>query len=548
MINKQTTLDLNGPQISFTTQPSSVTINSGGSTSFTGIATATFPSQTPTNPATNTGSISYRWYADGYGALSDGIISSLGVTVTGTDTTTLSISDASTTATAKVFYLVADYTPSAYSQPEGSAVVVGTARSTGNAFNDPKSSNNATLTVNPTLSITSNPSGQEVAEGEFATFTANASASDGSSISVRWQLNGSDLSDNGSTIFGSATNTLRISLANASTNTIRAKFTHPTASNSPIYSSSATFTVVLARAILNYEVFRDDVSYLLGSGSIDLTQQPGDSYTFVSGVGIGFQTTCIYAPEKDINVEIELAGAKGGDYGTTPGGRGGMTKIRYTLQRNTEYVLKIGHMRGFNIYPAGGRWFAGGMTILYKGSRVVAVAGGGGQAAQGGRGGNGGGAGQAGRNGGGREGGRGGRSVSTGGLPSSGGSFGDRTIGTGGNLTTCGIGRYWAEQGYSPCSDMGFVFLRDYVGNILNGSTDTINRGFKPGRGFRNNGGEAVGGADGGGGGGAYGGDAGTNQCGGGGGSGYWSGEGTLLSSLTGANNSAQGYIKITVV
>lgn len=542
MINKQTTLDLNGPQISFTEHPSSVTINSGGSTTFTGIATATFPTQSPSNPATNTGSISYRWYAEGYGALSDGIISSLGVTVTGTATTVLSVSNAVTpTSNGKNFYLVADYVPSAYSQPEGSAVVVGTARSTGNAFNDPKSSNTATLTVNPTLSITSNPSSQEVAEGENATFSASAISSDGTPVSIQWQIDGSDIP-------GANSTSLTISRSTAATYSIRAKFTHPTASNSPIYSSSATFTVVLARAILNYEVFRDDVSYLLGSGSIDLTQQPGDSYTFVSGAGIGFQTTCIYAPEKDINVEIELAGAKGGDYGSIPGGRGGMTRIRYTLRRNTEYVLKIGHIRGSNIYPAGGRWFGGGMTILYKGSRVVAVAGGGGQAAQFGRGGNGGGAGQAGGNGGGTGGGRGGSRVSTGGLPSSGGSFGDRTIGTGGNLTTCGIGKYWAEQGYSPCQDMGYVYLRDYVGNILNGSTNTINRGFKPGRGFRNNGGEAVGGADGGGGGGAYGGDAGSNQSGGGGGSGYWSGEGTLLASSFGANNSTQGYVKITVV
>ena len=57
---------------------------------------------------------------------------------------------------------------------------MGTARSTGNAINDPHTSNLATLTVNPTISVTSHPSNQEVAEGLSATFTASATASDGS--------------------------------------------------------------------------------------------------------------------------------------------------------------------------------------------------------------------------------------------------------------------------------------------------------------------------------------------------------------------------------
>ena len=63
MIIKQTTLDLNGPELIFTSHPSSATINQGGSTTMTGTAVAAFSSQDPPNPATNTGSISYQWYA-----------------------------------------------------------------------------------------------------------------------------------------------------------------------------------------------------------------------------------------------------------------------------------------------------------------------------------------------------------------------------------------------------------------------------------------------------------------------------------------------------
>ena len=54
-----TTLDLNGPKLSFSTQPVGAAISvASGIATFTGIATATFPSDQPTR-STNTGSISY---------------------------------------------------------------------------------------------------------------------------------------------------------------------------------------------------------------------------------------------------------------------------------------------------------------------------------------------------------------------------------------------------------------------------------------------------------------------------------------------------------
>ena len=83
--DKQIDLDLNGPILSFTTNPTGVGstgvgINStgGGTVSLTGIATATFPTS-----ADNAGYVTYRWYEQGVGALSDGTY------ITGTATTTL---------------------------------------------------------------------------------------------------------------------------------------------------------------------------------------------------------------------------------------------------------------------------------------------------------------------------------------------------------------------------------------------------------------------------------------------------------------------------
>ena len=58
----QSDLDLNGPILSFTTQPvgTSCSVASGIAT-FIGIATATFPTA-QTERETNTGTVSHQWY------------------------------------------------------------------------------------------------------------------------------------------------------------------------------------------------------------------------------------------------------------------------------------------------------------------------------------------------------------------------------------------------------------------------------------------------------------------------------------------------------
>jgi hypothetical protein len=196
MTNKQTSLDLNGPILSFTQQPQSVTVNNGSTAIFTGIATARFPTQSPANSPTNTGTLSYRWYAEGYGALSNGKF--LDADISGATTNVLTVSNTKSPTTNNTkFYLSADYIPSAYSQPSGSAVTVGTARSTGNAVNDPINSNSATLTVLPFITITKQPEDQTVISGDKATFSVDATLSDSrfGSLSYQWQLNQQNLSD-----------------------------------------------------------------------------------------------------------------------------------------------------------------------------------------------------------------------------------------------------------------------------------------------------------------------------------------------------------------
>ena len=202
--SQQTTLDLNGPILSFTSQPvgvASTGVVSGtgsGIATFTGIATASFITVGPvTNPATNTGFITYRWYEVGVGALSDSAY------VTGTGTTTLTLSRLITpTDNQREFYLTADYVPSAYGLP-GVAVTVGSARSTGNAIVEPVSSGISTLTVYPLTEIVSQPTNRTVAVNQNATFTVNAGLTDdffANDLTYQWYWNGVPLTQDSSTV------------------------------------------------------------------------------------------------------------------------------------------------------------------------------------------------------------------------------------------------------------------------------------------------------------------------------------------------------------
>ena len=148
------TIEINGPILSFTgsnsLQPISTSFCVGGSASLVGYATARFPIQSPTNPAENNGYIEYHWHEVGVGQLSDS------ANISGSATTCLTLYNLkSSKGAGRRFFLRADYVNSAY----------GIGKSTGNAINESLDSSVATLTLNPNIKITSQPSGESSSSG-----------------------------------------------------------------------------------------------------------------------------------------------------------------------------------------------------------------------------------------------------------------------------------------------------------------------------------------------------------------------------------------------
>jgi len=287
MFNKQTTLDLDGPKLGFSTDPQDLTVNAGTAATFVAIGTATFPSNIPAKFATNTGIVTYRWYVDDVAVTDDPDTDGFdGVNFLGTGTTTLQIFNNTTT---KTVYCEADYIPSAYGLP-GVAVTVGSARSTGHAISEPVRSASATLSLNPKLSIDTQPVDRIVAVGVAATFGVDASLTDGSAegFSYQWQINGSDVSDG----------TLEVGVTRAAT----AKLTYTQGGNST-------------------EVDFDEISTLtLTVGTYDITV------------------------DNDITADLRALGAGGGSsvQRGVAGGAGGLSVGRFTFLKGTTYKLVCG--------------------------------------------------------------------------------------------------------------------------------------------------------------------------------------------------------------
>ena len=151
-----TTLDLNGPILSYTTQPVGLTTESS-TINLVGIATAL---------PVGTGSISYQWYEVGYGPIATSS------TITGTATTTLTLNELNFNDSGREFYLEAGYNASAYGV---GPITAGTARSTGNAINAPLNSDTAEIQVGPTIVILQQPVSSTIAVNNDATFSVLAS-------------------------------------------------------------------------------------------------------------------------------------------------------------------------------------------------------------------------------------------------------------------------------------------------------------------------------------------------------------------------------------
>ena len=534
-----TGLDLNGPDLSFTTNPVGVATSTAGIATFTGIATATFATVGDVaNSANNLGIITYRWYRVGVGSLTDGNTSA-GNTISGAGTTVLTLSSLSNDVNQGEYYLQADYVPESIS---GVTSVSLGGYFTGNAPNEPLSSGIGTLTVFPEITIVTQPQEETVATGATHTFSLYATATDGTTdFSYQWSQDGTELSDS-STVAGSATTQLSISSTTLGVSTIQCKVSHNTANPSPVYSNTVEYDVTAARNIIKYECFSENSTTLNSTGTVDLSE---GALSFRADTSAATRSITFYPSETNSEVKITMGGSRGDEQYGRRRGHGGISVFKITLLKDTEYTIKLGVPYSANLAPQGGNPGGGGSAVLYRKANVIAVCGGGGGAGQYGRGGDGGGVGLAGEGGQGLNGGGAGAQIPTGQMGTNGSYATTGTLETsvvnfsntnneGGYLTKCTQGDYYAEQGYAPCQDLGNVQARTYDGDIIIGSA-TIDRGYKAGFGYRENGGNGINDKSGGGGAGARGGDGPKlgGNAGGGGGSGYSNGEITLLTSTT---------------
>ena len=518
-----TGLEINGPILKFSEDPSSTLVSSGATATFTGICSAYFPTQSPANPAVGNGTVTYQWYEVNVGALSDG------TNISGTATTTLTLSNViSPDDAGRQFYLRAEYTHSAY----------GVGKSTGNAINEPLDSNTVSLSINPFLTIDTQPGIVTTAQGLDATFCVTATISDGTDSDILYSW-----TENGTTISGEQSNCVTLSNNTVGVNTIQGVITHANATNSPLYTDVTTYNVVDSRQIVSYDLTSDGGGWY-GNGSQNLAD---GSLTLTADPNTWTRTINLYTPEEDVPVKITFAAGAGSSRNSNRGGYGGKSVFNLTLTQNTEYIVKLGALTA----PSGGSNGGGGGAFFYKKGNLLVALGGGGGAGDNGRGGDGGGVAEGGENGGGRNGGNGGILYDEGALPLigffAGGGYNppvNYSAVTGGRVSACTIGNYWAGQGYAPCADVGNVKFRTGDGTEVS-ETPTIQRGYKAGLGHRNDGGNGSG-NNGGGGGGAYGGDAGNGDgAGGGGASGYSNGEATIVTTQLGGNSSNNAYITI---
>ena len=348
------------------------------------------------------------------------------------------------------------------------------------------------------------------------------------------------------TVSGTKTPTLTIKTDSVGIQTVRcvvssninSGFTFDTATNSPLLSEVVNFVPVdtAEQYNVNIEAIGGDSTAALSSVNLfngdyqfDLSQgdPANDAYT---------KLYSIYSPDKDIAVEMDLYGGKGNDINGNKGGEGGYSRVRFTMLRNTEYVI-AGLTTSINT------------PYVYRKGSLIACVGGGGKAGPSGKGGAGGGVDINGENGFGRENGSGGISPEEGTLPSN-GIFGSLTNISaispdtkasdpdGGRVLPCTKGNYWASQGIAACSDVtsGSNFrLSD--GTAVTNTATTITRGYKDGYNIIQTAGKGTG-TGGNGGNGATGGQGASGVFGGGGGgSGYTNGEVTIVDNQLGGSD-----------
>ena len=494
-------------------------------------------------PPANKGSVDYRWYEVGVGPLSDS------ANVTGTATTTLTLSNLITpTDNGREFFLQVDYDPD-------TATGIGSMKITGNAPNEPFNSGISTVTVTPLVEITTQPVLTSTFPNVATDITVVASLSDssfGDDTQYQWQLDGSDVSNGTITksgvdtvVAGATTPTLTLTSDNSGIGYVaRCRVSSATASNSPIVSDSQIYTVNVPTNVINIEAIKNAGNQATLSSN-DLANGEITINAATSSTASDFFLYSLYAPNKDVDVEIDLYGGAGASVGGQGGGQGGYSRIRFTMNKNEEYVI-VGLTEAINT------------PFLYRKASLIACVGQGGAAGNNGNGGNGGGVNVEGAVAG--DGiASGGQSINSGSL-SGNGIFGSsfqsptlypgdtqETIPTGGRTISCTKGVYWAQQGVAPCVDItGNSQIRLSDGTIITNS-DSITRGYKVGYNIIQTAGQKSQPTGGNGGNGATGGTGGGFNLGGGGGSGYTDGSVTVVSTQQGTSGVHFGNAKVII-
>ena len=349
------------------------------------------------------------------------------------------------------------------------------------------------------------------------------------------------------TVSGTQTPTLTIRSDSILTRRIRCVVSHTSEDISDLISNEVNFICqsTVDTSNINIETIGTTStatlsSHDLGSGSYTFDMVPSSSTSTVLYFSL-------YSPDKDIDIEMDLFGGIGESSGANGGGQGGYSRIRFTLEQNTEYIIS-----GLNDVI--------NTPFVYRKAALIACVGEGGSAGSDGGGGNGGGVNVGGDAGGGYGGVVGGAVVSAGTL-SGDGIFGSayqsptvypgdsqETGNNAGRTISCPKGVYWATQGISPCSDVSATGKFRLSDGTAVENTAEISRGYKAGYDIIQTAGIKGNSTAGNGGNGATGGQGGTQLGAGGGGSGYTDGSVTIVDTqLGGSNGNSKVVIRLAV-
>ena len=181
----ETDLDLNGPHLAVSSQPSDATVAKGATQTFSVTASATFPGNTG---ADDEGTLTYQWYVNDDGNTTK--LTNEGQ-YSGTTTSTLTVGTIeSPENNGNKYYCVIDYIPAEKYADDG--------KGTGHPINGAITSDSATLTVTPYIVIGSQPTSVDREYGVDGEISVTASLSDNSysnDIGYQWYMDGSAVSD-----------------------------------------------------------------------------------------------------------------------------------------------------------------------------------------------------------------------------------------------------------------------------------------------------------------------------------------------------------------